>query len=140
MEIYSTMKKLLFRIARSRFSRYFIGWIFTNMSWSIPVKRLYETDTLIAFNHPVPSHPVHILIVPKRSYASITAISPGDCAFHADLFQTVQKLVSALSLQNHGYSLVCNGGTYQDVPHLHFHLISDAPPALSNVYPEKVLD
>jgi histidine triad (HIT) family protein len=120
-----TMKRLLFHIARSPISHYFIGWIFAYMSWMIPVKRLHETPTLLAFYHPVPSYPVHILIVPKRTYASITAISPKDAAFHVDLFQTVAKLVSDLSLETQGYRLICNGGTYQDVPHLHFHLISE---------------
>ncbi|MDQ7025763.1 MAG: HIT domain-containing protein [Anaerolineae bacterium] len=71
-----------------------------------------------------PTHPVHILIVPKRLYANITAISPDDTEFHSDLFQTVTKLVSDLSLEKQGYRLICNGGDYQDVPQLHFHLIS----------------
>jgi histidine triad (HIT) family protein len=119
------MKRLLFRIARSPLSRLFIGWIFTHMSWTIPVERLHETPTLLAFYHPVPSYPVHILIVPKRSYANITAISPDDTDFHRDLFQTVAKLVSDLSLETKGYRLLCNGGKFQDVPQLHFHLISE---------------
>ena len=119
------MKRLLFRIARSPIARYFIGWIFAYMSWTIPVKRLHETPTLLAFYHPAPSYPIHILIVPKRSYASITAIRPDDTAFHLDLFQTVAKLVADLSLEKAGYRLICNGGAYQDVPQLHFHLISE---------------
>src|SRR5688500_3167841 len=118
------MKGLLFRIARSPISRYFIGWVFAYMSWTVPVKRLYETPTLWAFYHPVPSYLIHILILPKRSYASITAISPDDAAFFADLLQTVAKLVADLSLEAPGYRLICNGGAYQDVPQVHFHLIS----------------
>jgi histidine triad (HIT) family protein len=118
------MKRLLFRLARSPISRYFIGWVFTYMSWTIPVNRLHETPTLLAFYHPVPSHRIHILIVPKRMYASITAIKPDDAAFFADLLQTVAKLVADLVLEEPGYSLICNGGAYQDVPQVHFHLIS----------------
>jgi histidine triad (HIT) family protein len=119
------MKRLLFRIARSPFAGYVIGWIFAYMSWTIPVNRLHETPTLLAFYHPAPSYSIHILIVPKRSYASITAINPVDAAFHVDLFQTVAKLVADLSLEKAGYRLICNGGAYQDVPQLHFHLISE---------------
>jgi diadenosine tetraphosphate (Ap4A) HIT family hydrolase len=118
------MKRLLFRSARSPISRYFIGWVFTYMSWSIPVNRLHETPTLLAFYHPVPLHPVHILIVPKRMYANITAINSDDAPFFGDLFQTVAKLVADLSLEAPGYRLICNGGAYQDVPQVHFHLIS----------------
>jgi histidine triad (HIT) family protein len=119
------MKRLLFRLARSPISRYFIGWIFAYMSWTIPVNRLHETPTLLAFYHPVPSHRVHILIVPKRTYASITAINANDAAFFADLLQTVAKLVAELALEKAGYRLICNGGAYQDVPQVHFHLISE---------------
>ena len=74
------------------------------MSWTIPVKRLHETDSLMAFYHPSPSYPVHILLVPKRAYANITAISPNDATFHSDLFQTVTKLVTDLSLEKKGLS------------------------------------
>jgi histidine triad (HIT) family protein len=119
------MKHLLFRFARSPFARFIIGWIFTHLSWSIPVERLHETETLLAFHHPVPSHATHILIVPKRNYENMLAISLEDSAFHHDLFATTQKLVRDFSLESGGYSLACNGGNYQDVPILHFHLISD---------------
>jgi histidine triad (HIT) family protein len=118
------MKRLLFRLARSRFAGLAIGWIFQHMSWSIPVERLAETASLIAFYHPTPSYPVHILLVPKRNYASLSALPPEDTAFQRDLFLTVAKLVQDLSLEQKGYRLICNGGAYQDVPLLHFHLIS----------------
>ena len=95
------------------------------MSWSIPVERLHETETLLAFHHPAPSHPTHILIVPKRNYANMLAIPLEDSDFQRDLFATVQKLVRDFSLESGGYSLVCNGGNYQDVPIVHFHLTSD---------------
>ena len=40
------MRTPLFRLARSRVSRFFIGWIFTHMSFVIPLDRLRETETL----------------------------------------------------------------------------------------------
>jgi diadenosine tetraphosphate (Ap4A) HIT family hydrolase len=120
----ATLRVLLFRLARSRFARYVIGWMFAHMSFIIPVNRLRETDTLLAFHHPQPSYPVHILIVPKRALGSMNDLTPADADFTADLFATVQSLVAELHLEAPGYRLICNGGAYQDVPHLHFHLIS----------------
>ncbi|MGB1286880.1 MAG: HIT domain-containing protein [Aggregatilineales bacterium] len=96
------------------------------MPWTIPAKRLHETDTLLAFHHPVPSYPVHILIVPKRGYENMMAIDASDTAFMQDVFITVQQLITRLALDAGGYRLICNGGAYQDVKLLHFHLISDA--------------
>ncbi len=91
----------------------------------LPIHRLHETPSLVAFFHPSPAYPLHILIVPKRGYASLMDIPPGDSDFLRDLFETVQNLVRRFNLAQSGYRLVANGGSYQDVPILHFHLISD---------------
>jgi histidine triad (HIT) family protein len=95
------------------------------MSFLIPARRLRETDNLLAFYHPHPSYPVHILVVPKRAYRSLLEVPPEDTAFQRDLFETVQSLVRELALDQGGYRLIANGGSYQDVPVLHFHLISE---------------
>ena len=95
------------------------------MSFVIPVHRLRETATLLAFDHPKPSYPLHILIVPKKAIASMMHITSTDMQFLADVFETVQSLVTEYQLEARGYRLICNGGEYQDVPQLHFHLISE---------------
>jgi histidine triad (HIT) family protein len=119
------MARLLFRLARSVWGRVFFGWIFAHVNFLIPVERLRETPTLMAFYHPKPSYRIHILIVPKRALASLQALSPADADFMVDLFAVTQSLVSELGLERIGYRLIANGGAYQDVPQLHFHLISE---------------
>lgn len=115
---------VLQRVARLPFIARWVGWGFEKMSFLIPVKRLRETETLMAFYHPQPAYPVHILIVPKRAVAGVPALSPAHTDFLLDLFQTVQSLVSQLELEKPGYRLIVNGGAYQEFPHLHFHLVS----------------
>ena len=95
------------------------------MSWAIPVKRLHETETLMAFHHPKPSHTIHILIVPKRQRASLMTLTDADADFMQDLLVAVQVLVRQFNLDTTNYRLIVNGGDYQDVPQLHFHLVSD---------------
>jgi histidine triad (HIT) family protein len=112
-------------LARSRPGQWLVRWGFTKMSFVIPVKRLKETETLMAFHHPRPSHPLHILLVPKRPYTSLLELAPDDAGFSKDLFTTVQDLVREFGLERSGYRLIANGGAYQDVPHLHFHLIAE---------------
>jgi len=102
--------------------RKFIDWIFERMSFIIPVKRLRETDTLLAFYHPKPSYPFHVILVPKKEIAALTDLDPNDSAFLRDLFSAVQSLVNEFNLT--AYRLIVNGGEFQDFPHLHFHLIS----------------
>jgi histidine triad (HIT) family protein len=94
------------------------------MSFAIPVNRLRETDLLLAFYHPKPSYPLHILIVPKRQIRSLMALQATDADFLVDLMITVQSLVQQFHLDDTGYSLITNGGDYQDVPQLHYHLYS----------------
>ena len=120
-----SVQRQLFRLARSPAAGFFIGWIFAHMSFAIPVHRLRETDTLMAFEHPKRSYPLHILIVPKKAIASMMRITSEDAPFLAEVFQIVQSLVAEYHLEARGYRLICNGGENQDVPQLHFHLISE---------------
>lgn len=120
----SYLRRILFYLARTAVFGAVVGWIFAHMSFVIPVNRLRETDLLVAFYHPKPSYPLHILIVPKRQIRSMMSIQPTDADFLVDLMTTVQSLVKDLKLDATGYSLITNGGDYQDVPQLHYHLYS----------------
>jgi len=93
------------------------------MPFAIPAKRLRETETLLAFHHPKPSYPFHVVLVPRQAVPDLMKLDPKDPAFLSDLFATVQSLVAEFQLP--AYRLIVNGGEYQDFPHLHFHLVSD---------------
>ena len=99
-----------------------ISWIFTHMSFAIPAKRLRETETLLAFYHPKPSYPFHVVLVPKQTIPSLMELDPAS-TFISDLFTAVQSLVTEFQLP--AYRLIVNGGEFQDFPHLHFHLTSE---------------
>lgn len=92
------------------------------MNFAIPARRLRETETILAFHHPKPSHPFHVLLVLKQAVLNLMELSPSS-AFLADLVVTVQSLVAEFQLPAH--RLIVNGGEYQDFPQLHFHLVSD---------------
>ena len=100
-----------------------LGWIFAHMSFTIPVKRLRETETLMAIHHPKPSYKFHVLLAPKKSLASLKDIDSTDGTFLSDLFSTVQSLVDEFKLA--AYRLIIDRSEYQDFPQLHFHLISN---------------
>lgn len=95
------------------------------MSFLIPVDRLHETERGVAFNHPKPSHRTHILIVPKRQIRSLLALTEAETPVIQDVIFTTQHLVKELGLEAGGFRLVVNGGAYQDVMQIHWHLISD---------------
>jgi histidine triad (HIT) family protein len=112
------MRKLLWFFAP------WIGWIFAHMSFVLPVKRLRETNTLMAFFHPRPAYAFHVLLVPKKAVISLADLDSTDTTFLTDLYSTIQNIVNEFQLP--AYRLIVNGGEYQDFPQLHVHLISDA--------------
>jgi histidine triad (HIT) family protein len=102
-----------------------MSWVMTNMSFLISAKHLRETDTLIAFFHPKPSHLFHVLILPKKQYSSLMDVSEKDVKFLGDLVESVKSLIKEYKLDKGGYRLITNGGKYQDIKYLHFHLVAD---------------
>lgn len=116
----------MFWLARAPLAGWFLREVFAHMSFAIPVQKLHETPSLLAFYHPSPAYPVHILLVPKRAYRSLLEVPASDTRLFGDLVDTVRSLVEELSLEEPGYRLVVNGGANQDALVLHFHLISDA--------------
>lgn len=105
--------------------------MFEHMSFALPVKRLRETETLLAFYHPKPAYKFHVLLVPKKAVASLKEFDSKDPTFLTDLYTTVQSLVDEFQLP--AYRLIVNGGAYQDFPQLHFHLVSEVEGQKSKV-------
>jgi len=90
------------------------------MAFAIPLERLYETDLVMAFEHPNPSHALHVIIIPKSDVPNVLAASPE---LLAALMEAAQILIQRFNPA--AYRIVMNGGDYQDVPLLHMHVISD---------------
>jgi histidine triad (HIT) family protein len=138
------LRKTLLKIKHSKAFEALAGWSFEHASYALPVNRLKETAHLIAFHHPRPGYPVHILIVPKKAVPGLTGLDVQNPAFLQDLFHTVQALVKELDLERSGYRLIVNGGAYQDFPQLHFHLISGSeltpPPSPAQIHTSKRSD
>jgi diadenosine tetraphosphate (Ap4A) HIT family hydrolase len=130
-----SMLRYLFNFARSPFGHIIVRWIFSNMSFVIPVKRLRETDYWIVFRHPQPVYPFHVLLVSKWAFPSLMEIpGEGAPAILKDLIQIVQSLVLEYHLED-GYRLNTNGGIYQDIPILHFHLIAGESGTIDDKFP-----
>ncbi|HEU5097858.1 MAG TPA: HIT domain-containing protein [Roseiflexaceae bacterium] len=121
----SHIAKVLFDIARRPIGGWLAGWVFAYASRILPIRRRYESRLTVAFDHPRPSYPVHILIVPKRAIGGFEDLGKAELPVLADTFAAAQLLVEDMGLAERGYRLIVNGGAYQDVKQLHFHLISE---------------
>ena len=124
---------------KTKVGRNIIALVISKLNFILPVHRLNETDTLLVFHHPQPSYALHILLVPKKAIASLMELGSEDKSLLIEIIQTVQKLVTEYGLSKTGYRVIVNGGEYQDIPYLHFHLVTDKlplTPELSLRYPK----
>lgn len=93
----------------------------------IPSKKVYEDETVYAFEDINPSAPVHYLFIPK---CHIETLSEADSAevgeLIADCYRAIAKVVKEKGLDKTGYRVVSNCGADggQTVMHIHFHLLA----------------
>ena len=115
---------LLLSVARSTVAGALAGWMFAHLAPWLPVKRLYLSELVIAFQHPRPAYAMHVLIVPRRAIRGLGELSDADGALLLEVLRAAGRVAQRLHLEQQGYRLVANGGRYQEVPQLHFHLLS----------------
>ena len=98
-------------------------------SGSIPSEKIYETDTLIAFNDINPQAPTHILIVPRAHHSTLLDIEDNDHEVMGSIISVANQLATERGLDKSGYRLVvnCGEGAGQSVFHIHFHLLGGRP-------------
>lgn len=91
----------------------------------IPSDKVYEDDLVVAFSDIDPKAPVHVLIIPKKHFASIMDVGPEDAKYIAAMTNAAQQIVRDKGLEDSGFRLVVNTGEDggQTVPHLHMHLL-----------------
>lgn len=91
----------------------------------IPTTPVYEDDDTIAFNDLNPQAPVHVLVIPKKHYASLNELD--DSRVMSALLNAVRKTVEKLGIKE--YRTVINTGESagQTVFHLHIHILAGRP-------------
>lgn len=121
------IRKALLYLFRRPFTQQLLRWLFVHMNFAIPVQRIIDTPEILAFYHPQPAYTLHILLVPKREIRDFSSLSERDNAVVLELVHAARSLVQQYRLAESEYRIIINGGTHQEVPLLHVHLISDHP-------------
>ena len=88
---------------------------------------MYEDDCLAVFKDLHPQARIHWLIVPKKHYKDIVALSQdteGQQIF-AHLLNVLPKIAALAGIDTTGFRLVnnCGSDAGQTVGHVHFHLL-----------------
>jgi histidine triad (HIT) family protein len=89
----------------------------------IPVKAVYETDNVLAFDDISPQAPVHTLVIPRKHYRNLSDNVPADLL--GELFSAVNEVAKIKGVAESGYRVIVNNGpdANQTVPHLHVHVM-----------------
>jgi histidine triad (HIT) family protein len=91
----------------------------------IPATKVYEDDTVVAFNDLEPQAPTHILVIPKAHISSAADVNEENSAVISRIFEVIAKLSKELGMTN-GFRVVnnCGDSAGQTVKHIHFHVMS----------------
>lgn len=92
----------------------------------IPCDFLYESQHSVAFKDIAPKAPVHVLVIPRGPYTSLTDFSSKASAEEQhDFHRTVAAVIVEQGLNDSGYRAICNSGDHggQEVPHFHMHIL-----------------
>ena len=93
----------------------------------IPSTKVYEDDTVVAFNDLEPQAPTHILVIPKKHITSAADINEENSGIIAYIFEHIPAIAKTAGITD-GYRVISNCGpdACQTVPHLHFHILGGA--------------
>lgn len=86
---------------------------------------VHETDEIMAFRDINPQAPVHVLVIPKKHYASVNDFTDADQGLIGKLALAAKNIARQEKLADRGYRLVWNCGVDggQSVAHVHLHLL-----------------
>ena len=96
----------------------------------IPCDPVYEDEYVLAFNDIHPKAPVHVLVIPKGPFESLTEFSQEALPEEVTaFFRAVGAIVDKLGLEKGGYRAIANTGLNggQEVPHFHMHILAGKP-------------
>ncbi len=91
----------------------------------VPAKIVYQDQDVLVFPDIKPLAKTHLLIIPRRHFKDLNGLTAED----EPLFGKIIRIASSLAAKNKisdGWQLfvrVGRGGG-QEVPHVHFHLVS----------------
>ncbi|MDD5306396.1 MAG: histidine triad nucleotide-binding protein [Deltaproteobacteria bacterium] len=95
----------------------------------IPCRKIFENESLIAFDDITPMAPVHFLVVSKEHIATLDDAEPRHTELLGRMLATLARLAREKGVATEGYRQVINCGKAagQVVPHLHMHALGGRP-------------
>lgn len=96
----------------------------------IPCDKVFEDTYALAFKDISPVAPIHVLVIPKGPYVSISdfAKRASDVEI-VGFYKAAAHVAEQLGVTENGFRTIANTGSDggQEVPHFHLHIIGGEP-------------
>lgn len=92
------------------------------LSGKTEVRKVLETDRVLAYHHTRPFWPTHIVVIPKTHVGSLLTLNDNELLL--ELLDAVKQVAAQVVKEKGAARVLTNLGDYQDSKHLHFHVNS----------------
>ena len=99
------------------------------LSGRTAVRRVRETERVLAYHHTRPFWPVHLVVIPKVHVPSLIELGEEGAALLPELLDVVRDVAAEVMREHGAARVLTNLGRYQDSKHLHFHVNFGEPRA-----------
>jgi histidine triad (HIT) family protein len=98
------------------------------LSGKIEVCKVWEDERVLAFHHPRPQAPIHVVVIPKMHVPSLLDPMAMDGELPASMIHAVQETARILGLDQAGFQVRANAGKEGVTPHMHWHILGPGIP------------
>lgn len=99
------------------------------LSGRTEVRKVRETERVLAYHHTRPFWPVHIVVIPKLHVPSLVDLGAEGAEILPELLEVVRDVAAEVTAEHGAARVLTNLGEYQDSKHLHFHVNFGEPRA-----------
>ena len=93
------------------------------LSGKTEVRKVFETENVLAYYHTKPAYEKHIVVIPKKHISSLITITEDENTLLLELLSVVKKVAADIVLECGACRVITNLGEYQDSKHLHWHVV-----------------
>ena len=93
------------------------------LSGKMTVEVVHQDDRVMAFHHPDPAAPIHVVVIPKAHVAGLLAPEATDPELMRSVMTAVQEVARIMGLKSRGFFIRSNAATPDVTPHMHWHVM-----------------
>jgi histidine triad (HIT) family protein len=93
------------------------------LSGKTDVRKVFESENVLAYYHTKPAYEVHIVVIPKKHISSLITITEDENDLLLELLNVVKKVATDVVSEHGACRVITNLGQYQDSKHLHWHVV-----------------